>query len=144
MGAFQPTLLKGSLYQMLPRVQVALNFWGLCLDPSQRSCIETSNPTRKSIEDQIAHLHSPSAIVLQMIHIKIKQLTKMVRSNPTTATAYHLVLSFAFKKIFIQKARAGPAIRTVDKRSDATSGPNTSLPPSRNFYKMHKHHLNQL
>jgi len=128
---------------MLPRVQVVLNFWALCRDLSQRSGIETSNPARKSIEDQIAHLHSSSAILLQLIHIVIKQLTKRVRSNPTAATAYHIVLFSAFKKIFIQKARAGPAIRTVDKRRDATSGPNTILPPRRNFYKMQTETLNQ-
>lgn len=33
----------------------------------------------------------------------------------------------------MQKAVAGPAIRSMDRNKDATSGPKISLPPNKNF-----------
>lgn len=65
--------------------------------------------------------------------------TKMVSTTAAISTGYHgravlfsLIRCLMISEIFIQNARAGPAIRNVDKNNEEASGPKTSLPPNKN------------
>jgi len=66
--------------------------------------------------------------------------TKTVRTPPTTTTgnqnSWERSSFFLIRRYnFTQNAIAGAAIRNVVRNREATSGPNITLPPQKNFWK---------
>lgn len=81
----------------------------------------------------------PCRLILTMIK---KLHTIIVRTAPITSIGYQgpaslcsLIRCLITQETFIQKASAGPAIKSVDRNNDDTSGPKINLPPNKNFWK---------